>query len=115
MKLRDLIYRDGSANAYRFTADGDGARFVYDPVTPERSSSGTYSGGDPRAGRLDAAQLATLWQHVRALETNTALHVTDRGKGTGLFLIAAASGERSFIIVRGAELLAFDTFVGALR
>jgi hypothetical protein len=111
----ELIYRDGSANAYSFTPDGDGVRFEYDPITPERSSTGMYSGGDPRAGRLDAEQLALLWGQVRALEENTALHVTDRGKGTGLFLIKSAGGERSFIIVRGAELLAFDAFVGALR
>lgn len=113
--LDELIYRDGSANAYRFQPDGDGARFEYDPITPERSSTGMYSGGEPRAGRLDAAQLAALWQHVRALETNAALHVTDRGKGTGLFLIKSAGAERSIIIVRGAELLAFDAFVAALR
>ncbi len=111
----ELVFRDGSANAYRFHADGDGARFEYVPITPERSSTGMYSGGDPRAGRIDAAQLAALWQHVSALEANTALHVADRGKGTGLFEITTADGSRSFIIVRGTELLAFDAVVAALR
>lgn len=111
----EIHYSDGSANAYRFVTDGDGATFVYDPVTPERSSTGMYSGGPPRAGRLDAVERAALWQHVRALETATALHVTDRGKGTGLFVITDTSGSRSFIIARGSELAAFDAFASLLR
>ena len=113
----ELIYRDGSANSYHFRSDGDGdgARFEYRPVTPLQSSTGMYSGGEPRAGRLDATQLATLWQHVSAFETNAALHTEDRAKGTGLFVITTAGIDRSFIIVRGVQLLAFDAFLGELR
>src|SRR4051812_39265424 len=108
----EIFYSDGSANAYRFVADGSGATFVYEPVTPERSSTGMYSGGRPRAGRVDAA---ALWQQVRTLEAAIERHVVDRGKGTGLFHITDASGSRSFIIARGDELAAFDAFVSALR
>jgi len=108
-----LIYRDGSANSYTICVNGERATFEYVPVTPAQSSTGHYSGGDPRSGQLDAAQIAALWQHVTALEANTALHVTDRGKGTGLFAITDANGERSFIIARGSELAAFDAFVTA--
>jgi hypothetical protein len=111
----EMTYRDGNANTYRFHAAGDGARFEYDPITPERSSTGMYSGGDPRSGLLGADQLASLWEHVTALASNPAIQVADRGKGTGLFVIKATNRERSFIIVRGAELQAFDAFVGALR
>lgn len=109
-----IVYRDGSANAYRFAAAGEGATFSYDPVTPERSSTGMYSGGDPRSGELSPAVSAELWQRVRALEANTALHVADRGKGTGAFGIDESSGNRTFIIARGPELVAFDAFVAAL-
>ncbi len=113
--FHQLEYSDGSANAYRFVVEGNTATFVYDPVTPEHSSTGMYSGGPPRAGRLDAAQLAVLSQDVRALEMTTALHVSDRGKGTGAFHITDDSGSRSFIIARGSELARFDALVAALR
>jgi hypothetical protein len=109
-----LGYRDGAANGYWFEADGDGATFVYDPVTPEQSSTGRYSGGPPRAGRLDAATVRELWRHVRALEGDPALRAVDRDKGTGAFDVADEAGRRAFIIARGPELLAFDAFVAAL-
>ncbi len=107
-------YSDGAANAYHFRRDEDGAHFAYDPVTPEQSSTGRYSGGDPRSGRLDAEKLAELWAHVRALEANTALHGEDRNKGTGAFHVVEGSSTRRFIISRGPELAAFDSFVASL-
>lgn len=109
-----IRYSDGSANGYHFWRDPDGARFEYNPVTPERSSTGTYSGGKPRAGPLAAETVESLWQHVRALEGATALYVEDRGKGTGMFRITDDAGTRDFIVRRGAELAAFDAFVAEL-
>ncbi|MFN0246049.1 MAG: hypothetical protein ACKV2T_04025 [Kofleriaceae bacterium] len=109
-----ISYADGAANAYHFRSEEDGAVFTYDPVTPERSSTGLYSGGAPRSGHLDAQSLAALWTHVRALATNTALHGEDRNKGTGWFQIDEGSGTQSFIIRRGPELAAFDSFVASL-
>jgi hypothetical protein len=109
-----ISYADGSANAYHFRPDEDGAMFTYDPVTPERSSTGMYSGGDPRSGHLEAQRLAELWAHVRAFEANTALHEEDRNKGTGSFRIVEGSDTRSFIIRRSPELAAFDSFVASL-
>lgn len=109
-----IAYADGAANTYHFRPDEDGALFAYDPVTPERSSTGMYSGGDPRSGHLDPAELAELWQHVRALEANRALHGEDRNKGTGSFRVVEGSATRSFIINRGPELAAFDSFVASL-
>jgi hypothetical protein len=107
-----LAYHDGSANAYWFADTGE---FRYRPITPAESSTGTYSGGDPRAGILDAATLAALWKHVRALETNTAIHGPDRNKGTGMFAISEAGVKREFIVERGPELLAFDAFVQGIQ
>jgi hypothetical protein len=110
--FHSISYSDGSANAYRFWGDG---RFEYDPVTPKRSSTGMYSGGDPRAGTLDAGQIAELWQRVQALAANTTLHVEDRAKGTGSFHIVDETGTRSFIVERGPDLAAWDVWAGALR
>ena len=109
-----LAYSDGSANAYRFVSDGDSVVFEYDPITPKTSSTGTYSGGDPRSGTLDAQTVESLWSHVRALESDAALHVEDRNKGTGSFSIPDATGTRSFIIERGPALAIFDAFVKSL-
>jgi hypothetical protein len=109
-----ISYGDGAGNRYTFRADGDGALFEYDPVTPERSSTGRYSGGPPRSGRLDASQLAALREQVRRLEANTTIQGLDRNKGTGAFHLQEGSAERRFIVDRGAELAAFDSFVSAL-
>ncbi len=109
-----IDYADGSANTYRFRADGEVAHFEYIPITPEQSSTGLYSGGDPRSGVLDAITLAALWQHVRELEANAAVHVEDRGKGTGAFRVVEGSATRSFIVARGPALAAFHSFVSGL-
>ena len=109
-----IHYADGAGNTYTFDPDGTGARFTYDPVTPERSSSGMYSGGPPRAGHLAPDTLASLWTHVHALAAATALHRDDRAKGTGMVHVVEGSAERRFVIARGEELAAFDVFVAAL-
>jgi hypothetical protein len=109
-----IRYDDGSANAYNIDSDGDGATLVYRPVRPEESSTGMYSGGAPRSGRIDAAAVATLWQRIAALEGNTGLHQKDRNKGTGMFGLKAPGGERRFIIQMGDEIRAFDEFLRTL-
>lgn len=88
--------------------------FVYDPIRPEQSSTGTYSGGDPRSGRLDAATVAELWRRVDALAANTAIHQADRNKGTGMFDLQGGTGPRAFIVEMGADIRAFDEFLRTL-
>jgi hypothetical protein len=110
-----LAYADGSANSYKIWSDADGAAFEYDPITPAESSTGMYSGGDPRAGRVDATTLASIWQQVRDLEANTAEHSPDRNKGTGSFSITEPSGQRAFIVNRTPALLAFDELLAGLK
>jgi len=106
-----IRYNDGSANGYRIAGSGD---FKYSPVTKEQSSTGMYSGGDPRQGRLDAGKLEALWQEVAKLEANPAIHTDDRGKGTGAFVIDDANGSRELIIALGPEIRAFDAFLKTL-
>lgn len=99
-----LTYADGSANLYRFEADGEHARFTYEPVTPARSSTGSYSGGDPVELRLAAEdpRLAVLWEHANALEADTAHHVAERNKGDGAFTVSAGGARRQFLVARSA-------------
>lgn len=111
-------YSDHSGNSYRFWKN-DGAqeaRFAYDPVTPERSSSGTYSGGDPQRGTLELAQVDALFQRIRDLEADTGNHARSRMMGTGSFRVSeGGGGERRFIIRSGPGRQAFDTFLEPFR
>ena len=114
-----IHYADGAANAYRFEQVSAGAEvsFEYAPVTPEMSSTGTYSGGEPHRARLSAgdARVAELWRRVEALEADTASHTDARAKGTGAFRIATPSGTREFIVQQGAKLDEIHAFLARFR
>lgn len=99
-----LVYADGSANRYRFEADGADVACGYEPVTPAESSTGMYRGGAPRQAHLaiDDPRLAALWTEVAALEADRAHHAATRCKGDGAFTITTAAGARHFLVVRAA-------------
>lgn len=99
-----LVYADGSANVYRFEATLTGVRFAYEPVTPEQSSTGFYSGGNPVDERLVATdpRLATLWEYAEALEADIATHADERNKGDGAFTVTSGGNRRRFLVVRSA-------------
>ena len=56
-----------------------------------------------------------MWKRLLQLEAETALHVEERGKGTGLFRIVTSVRERSFIVVRGDLLRELDEFLADLK
>jgi len=109
-------YSDGSANSYAFshTDPGQRAQFVYDPVRPEESSSGAYSGGDPARAALTADDVAQLWEILDALEADTAAHVEARAKGTTAISWSTPEGDARFIVKRGAAE-ALEAFGLSLR
>ncbi|KAB2842974.1 hypothetical protein F9K50_00825 [bacterium] len=111
-----LDYGDGSANQYHFEQRSKGAAvsFRYDPVRPEQSSTGMYSGGEPRQGKLTARQARELKRRLAELESDAALRVEDRNKGTGAFSVRTSEGTRSFIIRMGPEIRRFDEFLKTL-
>jgi hypothetical protein len=110
-----VSYHDGSGNAFHFEQTQASVSYTYTPVTPERSSTGMYSGGEPRAGTLVEEQVAGLWKRLLQLDAETAAHTEERGKGTGAFLLVTPAGERSFIVERGESLAAFDQFLLELK
>lgn len=99
-----LVYADGSANVHRLDADGDAVTYAYEPVTPARSSTGTYSGGPPRHERLAVAdpRVAAVWRAVAAVEADVARHARARAKGDGAFTVTEAGTPRTFLVVRAA-------------
>ena len=112
-----VSYGDGNGNGYHFSKKaGEGARYAYDPITPEKSSSGRYSGGEPQSGMLEPARVAALFERVRELEARTDLHARTRMKGTGSFRLREGEGEvRRFVIPAGRRLRAFDEFLEPFR
>lgn len=99
-----VTYADGAANRYQFDATTAAVHFVYEPVTPELSSTGLYSGGDPRDEQLavDDPRIDALWRLVVALEADRARHAEERNKGDGAVTITTAGASRHFLVVRAA-------------
>jgi hypothetical protein len=114
-----LHYGDRAANVYHFSQAKAGGEvsFEYVPVTPEMSSTGSYSGGEPHKAVLAAndPRIAELWRRVERLEADTASHGPDRNKGTGAFNIKTPSGARSFIVEQGTALDEIHRFMAGFR
>jgi hypothetical protein len=110
-----LTYADGAANVYSWSQDqaGSPVYFVYDPVTPETSSTGSYSGGSPREEQLSAgdSRLSELWSKARALQLDTAAHSPSRDKGTGAFSLVTPEGEERFIVQQGESLASLSSLL----
>lgn len=112
-----IDYGDGSGNGFLFfqrAATGP-ARFSYSPMTPQLSSSGSYSGGSPRQGQLDASQVQKLWSMVERLAADRSQHAATRKKGTGMFFVERPSGKRHFIVERNPGLRAFEALIKPFR
>ncbi len=108
-----LTYHGGSGNGFHARDDGDGASFEYEPVRPETSSSGLYSGGSAKRGALSPAEVASLWEHVHALEADPSLRSEVRAKGTGALTVCEAQRSRELVVQRGAALAALDAWIAA--
>ncbi len=109
-----LRYADGSGNSTRLWSDGEVLQWTYDPVRPEESSSGIYSGGEPARGKGEPQDANTVWMLVRTLEADGSLHTDARAKGTVMVTVSTPSGERSFLTQSGDHLVAFEAALSTL-
>jgi hypothetical protein len=73
-----FAYIDGNNNTYEI-----GERLEYIPITKAQSSSGMYSGGDPKSVPLDAEQRAALIALLDQIVGDTPNVIADRPKGCG--------------------------------
>lgn len=78
----NYIYSDGSSNSYNISE----TQIKYDPVTKENSSSGTYSGGEPKTKTLsksDFEKISILFKEAFAAKAE---HQQNREMMTGLLI-----------------------------
>lgn len=80
-------YADGSGNVYRLSS----GTLEYVPVTPERSSSGIYSGGEPQKADVTTEQFGDLKKLFEKAISDTPAHQQDREMMTGLIVVEGKS------------------------
>lgn len=73
------IYADGSANLYFITEK----LIEYSPMTPERSSSGMYSGGKPAKVTLNKKAFFKIQRAIEDAAINIDEHIPNRVKMSG--------------------------------
>ncbi len=76
-------YIDGSGNKYTITS----TTITYDPMTPERSSSGTYSGGEPYTVNIEEKNFNDLKLVFKKCIDNKTGQTSERNKGTGMLIV----------------------------
>jgi hypothetical protein len=94
---RRYEYADGSANRYIITT----SKLEYDPVTPAESSTGTYSGGDPKIVTISAAQFEEIGQLFDKALRNEAVHIQDRMKTSGEILVIKGDAQTRVVLAPG--------------
>ena len=75
-------YADGSANRYVITS----TQLEYIPVKPEESSTGMYSGGDPKKVTLNPEQYEAIQGVLEKAINTPSIHIADRMKTSGLIV-----------------------------
>jgi len=98
-------YSDGNANRYILTADS----LEYIPVQPHESSTGFYSGGEPKKKSITPQTYELIKRALDDALSNKSIHVADRAKMTGL--INVKSKQQQVVIAPGPELKAIDSLL----
>jgi hypothetical protein len=101
MNPANYEYADGNANVYVITP----TELKYIPVTPEESSSGTYSGGEPKNIAISPAQFQTLEALFESALNNTSTHIENRVMMSGL-VSRTGSNKKQCILKPGSEGIA---------
>ena len=98
-------YADGSGNRYILSPTS----LEYDPITPEESSTGMYSGGDPKTINISAEQFSAAQTVLESAINNTAIHIPDRIKSSGAISVSDRNEMKGYVIQPGcAEKIAIE-------
>jgi hypothetical protein len=98
-------YADGSGNRYTITS----TQLSYDPVKPEESSSGVYSGGEPKTVSLTRDRYADIRTALEKAISNKAIHIPDRIKMSGL--IIDSDGKKYLLAPGSAEVKELESLL----
>ena len=90
--MSTYVYFDGSANKYTITQSS----IKYDPVTPEDSSTGFYSGGEPYQKNIDPLQFESLEAVFKKAIQVKEDQTSNRDKGTGMLFIPTSESPYIF-------------------
>lgn len=90
-------YIDGSGNVYAISSN----TIVYDPITPQESSTGTYSGGEPYTVTIEQQHFDAIQNAVNKAISNTNDQTTERNKGNGTLVVLP--GKKTYIFKMNSE------------
>jgi hypothetical protein len=79
MKKKSYTYIDGNNNTYTITQ----LHVDYKPVSKENSSSGTYSGGDPKKIGISKEQFEKLLSLMNGVKSDKPNQLPQRNMGCG--------------------------------
>lgn len=105
-----LLYRyaDGSANQYHISPTS----LAYIPVKPEQSSSGHYSGGEPKTVNITSEQFTSLQNLFEKAIRNQEIQIKDRIKTSGQITVEVRSEQKHYIIQpKSAELMEIEALL----
>ena len=97
--IEQFSYYDGSGNAYMIHE----GHFKYEPVTPESSSSGIYSGGEAVARKISEVELSTAKRLFEGAVSAVDQHQDDRAMMTGLVVLARGSDTTRVVLKPGSS------------
>ena len=106
-----IVYNDGNANSYIITPD----QFVYDPNTPMESSSGEYSGGEPKDFKIDRQNFNDIFNQAEQIVTNDEISIETRQMGTGFIKITFKNSEIKAYVANCPELKEFQTYINLIK
>jgi hypothetical protein len=110
-----LDYSNGSGDSYSFEFKHGPLILVYNPVRPESSSSGLYSGGARFSGPCRAPQLQKLKDYFLGFESDLSQRCDKRMMGTGVFSMHSSDLNVEFIVKRHTKLGEFNAFLDSIR
>jgi len=116
MEEWEIRFSDGSNNRYhaQLNASYPTGLLDFEPIQPLESSSGGYSGGEPRQAILTASAARNLLDRVRRMAADTENHALARMMGTGQFRLTDSTGEKRFTLKAGPALQELVAFLTAL-
>ena len=83
MKTKTYTYIDGNNNTYVLTS----STLDYKPIKKEESSSGTYSGGEPKNMAVTREQYVKLEGIIDLIKKDKANIIKDRSMGCGTLAV----------------------------